>query len=617
MTRVSRLKAREKIFFRVSGTRAEKSELSETSKSVARPSSGREHAFPRIDTALQSDTAKSQHPVTYSTPMQGQQLSSFIPGHGMPVSSLFPAAQYSAAPQKGTISNGCARSASVTCPSSSTLHALEPKSLRPNQSYSRPTPCDTAANESHISAGRRNNQRQADYHSALEAAPIGEVEGRDRDICVQSIRPSTVKEDVSFRGRFSSEMQEQLGQGFKELDQVVQKIKALTGLSERQILKRWKPTDPKDLNYWNIYQKYFRTRKEEELSRLGLEYVSMLLDKAKLPMAVIQASYKAFQKQEPCYQSILEKFWSISQIDGSNTTLNSRERDFLKFVNAMKRLTESASTINGFEAAFCAVGSVIQQDQSLSATHCSRLSSNFFSNRLRLSDNDLEGHLKAHVYDITSRTAVSQSKNQEIFVTSLSPGTLAPEPLNTGNAKESGNGRSRKQRLATVLKDKIWDMIVPCEISRLRKSRLPYSDLPTILAENGYIIENWPEDVLFPCDLPKGTGIARLHARQKELLLDAFNDKDYPVKITKKYSGDVPPTEPVITGVPPTSDSEHSRGRRRFLDEGKTVDRNGPARRVGLLEKRGSVPSSHRDKRSRMCNGDGDDYTTKKQRISV
>lgn len=93
-------------------------------------------------------------------------------------------------------------------------------------------------------------------------------------------------------------------------------------------------------------------------------------------MAIVQSAYKAFRENEPNYESILEMFWRIQQIDGSNTTLNARHRDFVKFVNAVKRLAETASTINGFEIAFSAVGSVVQQDQSLSATYCSPLVSN-------------------------------------------------------------------------------------------------------------------------------------------------------------------------------------------------------------------------------------------------
>ena len=78
--------------------------------------------------------------------------------------------------------------------------------------------------------------------------------------------------------------------------------------------------------------------------------------------------------------------------------------------------------------------------------------------------------------------------------------------------------------------------VAPCNIAKFKQIQLPFSTIPAILAENGWILENWPEDVPFPCDLQQGKGIAGLKACYREPLLRALDDQHYPIKVVKRYT---------------------------------------------------------------------------------
>jgi hypothetical protein len=61
--------------------------------------------------------------------------------------------------------------------------------------------------------------------------------------------------------------------------------------------------------------------------------------------------------------------------------------------------------------------------------------------------------------------------------------------------------------------------------------------MPTILAENGIICENYPENVLFPGEKPakaqKSKGINDLTKLDISRILEAFNDPNFPLVFHK------------------------------------------------------------------------------------
>lgn len=69
-------------------------------------------------------------------------------------------------------------------------------------------------------------------------------------------------------GRLSTVRRELLQVGLKELDKVVKRISADTGLTVPQVKERWRVKDGRMVSAWNIYQDYFGENSEEELKRL-------------------------------------------------------------------------------------------------------------------------------------------------------------------------------------------------------------------------------------------------------------------------------------------------------------------------------------------------------------
>ena len=65
--------------------------------------------------------------------------------------------------------------------------------------------------------------------------------------------------------------------------------------------------------------------------------------------------------------------------------------------------------------------------------------------------------------------------------------------------------------------------------------------MPTILADNGIICENYPEDVPFPGEKPmkvqKSKGVNDLSKLDISCILEAFEDPNYPLAF-KKVPGD-------------------------------------------------------------------------------
>ncbi|PPR04423.1 hypothetical protein CVT26_002289 [Gymnopilus dilepis] len=383
-------------------------------------------------------------------------------------------------------------------------------------------------------------------------------------------------------GRMSREAMDALAQGHTELDDLLQKIVEATGLDSAQILQRWRPSDCRPINLWNIYQKYFQVHAAKELGRLpGQKRRRGSNSSKRIPMNVVQEAYKVFCKDEPNHERILKLFWRIEEIGDSNTTLNSRSQKFQRYTQKLKRLADSASTVDGFETVFGVVGAVVHQDQSLSTVYCSRMVPDFFSDRLRIPNDELEGHLKAHVYDRSSQKSLMDMKEHATA-------------MNEAHVPPPTKKKSKNEKLLLEIKRKFCSLTEPCNIPQLQQSKTPFTHIPKLLAQSGWVLENWPEDVPFPCDIPTGKGIASLPICHREPLLLAFDHPHYPLRVVRKYPDAVPSSEPVVVGVPPPPGSKYSRARRKFLDKDRTEDRKGPARLTDSTSVQGQATANAR-----------------------
>jgi len=124
--------------------------------------------------------------------------------------------------------------------------------------------------------------------------------------------------------------------------------------------------------------------------------------------------------------------------------------------------------------------------------------------------------------------------------------------------------------------------------------------MPTILAENGIICENYPDSVPFPGEKPakaqKSKGVNDLSKLDVSCILEAFEDPHLPLTfkkvpadkrgepndyiyisfLTSLPAGLMTSKAPVIIGVPPDPSSTHLFGRRKFANG--NVDNHGPPR---------------------------------------
>ena len=69
-------------------------------------------------------------------------------------------------------------------------------------------------------------------------------------------------------GRLSKEKRAALEDGFQQLDKVAQRTSEATGLSVMQIIKRWNTATTHVKSSWNIYQQYFKQKRDQEIRRL-------------------------------------------------------------------------------------------------------------------------------------------------------------------------------------------------------------------------------------------------------------------------------------------------------------------------------------------------------------
>ena len=73
-----------------------------------------------------------------------------------------------------------------------------------------------------------------------------------------------------------------------------------------------------------------------------------------------------------------------------------------------------------------------------------------------------------------------------------------------------------------------------CNIPQLQTSNVQLAKMTEILSRNGWVIDNWPEGIDFPCDLKTGKGLAGLSVEDQEKLLESLNDSSFPLRVVKK-----------------------------------------------------------------------------------
>ncbi|PPQ78067.1 hypothetical protein CVT26_015469 [Gymnopilus dilepis] len=430
-----------------------------------------------------------------------------------------------------------------------------------------------------------------------------------------------------------------LVQGLTDLDVLVERISESTGLRSREILQELQERDGLESDLSKIYMALFLSRTSTESDRPPKENRGGS-DDPRLCPNTIQAAYEAFQRDTPHHTLFLKRWWHVHETLLTHRRTHSRQEDFDCHTAALRKLVDQASMTSGFETIFWTVGNDIRRDQSLFQTYSSALVTDFFHGRLCISNSDVESHLKAHVYDQVSRKNLSKNlhirggpslnpvpednrdssrasgpkivldsdqinvqpsvDDLDIASQQESPVLDAPAPPKPSVIQEgeeeldnvkwihhppasdkpaiTNKKNSVAKQRVNRLRQGFHNLTKDCNIPQLQTSTVLLAKMPEILSRNGWVMDNWPEDVDFPCDLKTGKGLAGLSVEDQERLLESLNDPSFPLKVVKKSTKAIPATDPSIFGAPPAPDSQHVRGRRRFLDAERTWDRNGHPR---------------------------------------
>jgi hypothetical protein len=141
---------------------------------------------------------------------------------------------------------------------------------------------------------------------------------------------------------------------------------------------------------------------------------------------------------------------------------------------------------------------------------------------------------------------------------------------------------SRRERSRALIYSLLDDLEIPLggvtnPDSMVKKTQLPWTTLPKILAKEGWQLENWPSEVPLPgsgsqsCDDNKG--INGLDTKHLSLLYEATESEDHPLRFSKIMPATTSPTSSTSTsgtfvpGLSVRSDTSDVHNRRRDRED--------------------------------------------------
>ncbi|KAI9062695.1 hypothetical protein FKP32DRAFT_1677206 [Trametes sanguinea] len=437
--------------------------------------------------------------------------------------------------------------------------------------------------------------------------------------------------DTPAVGRISNAATELVRTTYQEVLQLAKNVHKKTGLSTGQVMDQWLMAHSRTTtkgNAWNLYSAYFKANMAKELARIksGDPDVDPLDANSS---RVREQCYTAFKaKYGDKAQDILDTFYSMQQASqGQQQTVAQRRKVFKKCSTRVTDMMNSFEDLHGFSGAVILIGRSVNSDGNLAMVHATTNAEGFFKEKCRATDDVIIGHMKAHVYNRVSEAMVeldwdveprgdtskrehdkkapgkkqaqSRQQPQDAISRAARPGqpeTVAQSsPVRTVGLEDNADlllDRKDKpkyicQRLRAMLEE---------HGAELKGTLFPWKSLPSVLAMQGLLIYNWPEDVpwpLEPGDAPahkQPKGITTLKSGAINSLLAGLKAKAHRIRV-EAYDGsniDLLSSEvPVIYGAPPAATSVHTHARRLFRD-GK-VDRNGRPRDVATSS------SNHQD----------------------
>ncbi|KAG1861224.1 hypothetical protein F4604DRAFT_1684050 [Suillus subluteus] len=313
-------------------------------------------------------------------------------------------------------------------------------------------------------------------------------------------------------------------------------------------------------NYWNLYANYFKEHIQTELARIGREAPAG----GGTPSATVRTQcYDKFKEAYPdSYQDLLSMHEEAALLGSSTQTI------------AQRRTGIPETLSKGFEAAISPLWQSGQLKTGHLAIHIAR---QFWQTRCHASDDAIIGHIKAHVYNISSLAAVDEVFHDNAHSDPLTPHSTPNDGHDQSQAPEGWDDGLKWVKLELI--KQVAQLGGKCAWDK----NFPWKGMSSALADANLCIRGYPAH---KCLLPgeahnensKNKGIGALTQKEIAVLVEALKSGTMQVvKVDKAHRASVMASErPVITGIAPPSDCPHAGARRLFIN-GDT-DYHGPAR---------------------------------------
>ncbi|KAG1724159.1 uncharacterized protein EDB91DRAFT_1255376 [Suillus paluster] len=399
-------------------------------------------------------------------------------------------------------------------------------------------------------------------------------------------KPITHQEDQVVTGRRSADMNAALDTGFVDIERYFLELSVSTTLPMNQLINLYlksRGCSVSGTNYWNLYANYFKDHIQEELGRIGKE----VPEGSGTPSATLRMRcYEKFKDTFPdAYQDILSKHEEVSLLGASPQTI------------AQRGQLQSCSARFGFEAAVVLCGKVVNEDGSLGHSYSTPGAAGFWEMQCCASDDAIISHLKAHVYNTTSLSAV-----EEAFPETEDDSHEKPTPSLANDVDQASDVmEGRWEDGLKFVKQEITKQAAKFHCTINSGKIFPWKLMLAALVEVNLRIEGYP---VHKCILPGeahskhalNKGIGALMQKEIAVLVDSlkagtmcitqFPKEDRPAVTTSEKA--------VIEGEAPPPEWPHHGARRLFLD-GHT-DHNGLPRlkpsTATTKVKKGKAPES-------------------------
>ncbi|KAG6373007.1 hypothetical protein JVT61DRAFT_7058 [Boletus reticuloceps] len=376
-----------------------------------------------------------------------------------------------------------------------------------------------------------------------------------------------------------------LDESFQDINLLFSQLASRVGLPFQQVINRFMKQYACTCsnNYWNTYQKFHASNKEQELARLGDIDLTALTPS----VHTIKNCYKQFQQEYPdTWQNILSTFEAVDHSAEGGKSLAHRQALFLRLSKHYCQVFTGISKAHGFETAFVMAGSVVHQDGGNGAVYVSPGAVNFWLERCRADDNEILAHFKAHIYNRGSLDNVTLAfdglPGEALSAAGVGAETSKTITKNTDNGDEAEIIEVGEREDHSLLRSAFVQALTKVGCQWASRKLFPWKGLPSKLASSGVVCHNFPDSVPFPGEdrhRSKGgsKGISDLSLTECSILIAAFNKPSKEgLYFEQKPKGIADPRArrfPVIIGAAPEYDSPHQFGKQMFADG--SIDRKG------------------------------------------